>query len=437
MTRIALLMTGSEIMAGDIIDTNAPFIAQQLTSIGFRINEKVSVGDDINSLNTSISRLTQENQVLIINGGLGPTSDDLTALVLSQVSGYPLEENAQARQHIEQWCIERQFEINPSQLKQCLLPSTASIFNDSPGSACGFSLQVGQCLVIATPGVPSELKAITSNAITPLLTQCFQLEQQAPWQRFQLFGIGETSIQALIDSHAPKLSQYFEVGYRAQLTQVELKLRRLPSEPSLSNDAMAQQDADAASAKASCLDAIDHFIFGEGSCNLATALSEALNDKSQTLGLAESCTGGLIAQQITALEGASQYFNGGIVSYSNEVKRSILGVKASTLEQYGAVSEKTALEMLDGCLKQCACDVALSITGIAGPGGGSAEKPVGTVYIAYGSRQQQHCLALCVPFERSSFQALCCAIALDSLRRFVLQLPLNKGFTERYKIKTQ
>lgn len=435
MPRISLLMTGSEIMAGDIIDTNAPFLAQQLTSIGFHVDEKVSVGDSVKSLTANISRLCAANQVLIINGGLGPTSDDLTAEVLSHVAQCPLEEHQEAKQHIEQWCKVRKFELNKSQLKQCLLPSTANIFKESPGSACGFYLNIGQCLVIATPGVPSELKKITTQAILPLLQQHFALGTQSPWMRYQLFGIGETSIQSLIDQHASQLNTFYDIGYRAQLTQVELKLKRLPSPASQSKDATTEQNSLAEEEKAKCLSAVSHFIFDEGESTLAVALSKALTDKKLSLGLAESCTGGLISKEITALAGASSYFNGAVVSYSNDVKQGVLGVKASTLKQHGAVSEATAREMLQGCFSQLNCSVAISVTGIAGPAGGTNERPVGTVYIAYGSKESQHCIGLCVPFERSAFQNLVCTIALDSLRRFILELPVNQGFTERYKLR--
>ncbi len=434
MTKIALLMTGSELMAGDILDTNAPFLAQQLKAVGFHIHEKVSVGDSLEQLQTSISRLSAANNVLIINGGLGPTSDDLTAEVLAHSAKQPLITHAKALHHLNQWCSARQFEMSDSQLKQCQLPQTATIFEGSPGSACGFYLTVGTCLVIATPGVPSELKAITTQSILPLLQQRFNTHEFQPWQRFQVFGIGETSIQALIDEQAPTLSQYYEIGYRAQLTQVELKLKRLQTPHTLTDDEYKAQQEKANAQKQRCLNAVSPYIFAEGESSLAVALSKVLKNQSLSLGVAESCTGGLMAKEITSLAGASQCFNGGIVSYSNAVKTSVLGVSQETLNTYGAVSEHTAREMLQGCFTTLACDVAISVTGIAGPSGGSSDKPVGSVYIAYGSRQEQHCLSLCIPFERSAFQQLVCSIGFDCLRRFMLKLPNNTGFTERYQL---
>lgn len=432
MPRIALLMTGSEIMAGDIVDSNAPYIAQALQTLGLHVDEKVSVGDKISSLSQSITRLANDNQLLFINGGLGPTEDDLTCAALSRVTGHPLAEHSEGKKHIEQWCQQRHVTFTQQQLKQAMLPTDATIFVDSPGSACGFYCTIKGCLVIATPGVPSELKSILQQSILPLLASRFKIKQSRQWQHFQLFGLGESRIENIIHQYSPNLQDYYEVGFRAQMSQVELKLRRLPQSPEENQEALQVLEKEAQKVKRLALDALSEYIFTQGSGSLAQELSFILKKNQLRLGLAESCTGGLIAKEITALAGASSFFQGGIVAYSNDIKSSLLAVSDSTLETQGAVSEACAREMLLGCLAHCHCDVGISVTGVAGPSGGSAEKPAGTVFIAYGSKSTQHCLALCIPFERNAFQSLVCSIALDSLRRFIAGLPINQGLAHRF-----
>lgn len=409
-------MTGSELMSGDVVDTNSAFIAQNLADIGLSIYERCVVGDDPEMLQQAITRLSNEYDALIINGGLGPTEDDLTAQVLAQCSEHPLQLHKDAEQHVMQWCLQRGFDANTSNLKQALLPQNACIFADAPGSAPAFYIHHNQCLIIATPGVPSEIKNILETSLLPFLQQQFPVENAASWIRYTLIGIGESSLQELINKEFSHLSDYFNIGFRAGFPSLEFKLYPLPVAAKL----LAKQE----SIKLQMINKLKPYILGEGNISIAQALVKLLQQRNKTISCAESCTGGLIASEITKIPGSSAVFPGSVVSYSNAMKQKFLGVNARTLEAKGAVSKDCALEMLDGILNSCQSDYGIAVTGIAGPDGGCEEKPVGTVWIAWGTKKQKQAICLHIGFERELFQTLVMAIALDLIRRQLLGLGL-------------
>jgi len=423
MTKIALLMTGSELLAGDIQDSNSTWLAQTLKDADFHIQQKITVGDDLDAIIQALNFLSQHNDLILMNGGLGPTNDDLTAEALALFSGQPLQRHKQAEQHLMHWCEKRNYPLSDRQLKQCELPEQAQIFSASPGSACAFYIKTEGCTIIATPGVPSELKTIITEQGISFLQKQFGYKTKSHWQRFQCFGLGESNIQQLLDEKCPSLKDYYDIGYRAQSTQVELKLRALKYECEA-----------ALSAKQQCLSLLDDVIFAEGASTHAEALVNALQTQNLSLGLAESCTGGLIASQITAQAGVSNVFMGGIVCYSNSIKHAHLAVPSSILETQGAVSEACAKAMLDGTLAAFNTDLAIAVTGIAGPSGASKDKPLGTVYISFGSNELQHCIKFCIPLARVHFQQVAAALACDLLRRFVLNKPLLGPAIKRYQV---
>ncbi len=424
MPTAALLMTGSELLSGDIADTNSQFLAQQLSEYPIELVEKLTVGDDLSILQSNIERLSSNHDVLIINGGLGPTTDDLTAQALANSAKLELCIQAQALVHLQKWGNARNFVIDEQQKKQCLLPGGAQIFPSSPGSACGFYLNLNNCLIITTPGVPSEMKTIICEDVLPKLYELLGQQPTASWQRFHYFGLGESSLQSLIQEQFPKLYEYYEVGFRAQLAQVELKLKPIDSSecPAAINE------------KRACCEALSEFEVARNGHDIIDTLANLLIDAGKNLGLAESCTGGLIASRITRKAGSSSYFSGGIVSYSNEVKSSQLKVSASTLEQHGAVSAQCAREMLNGVFLELKTDYGIAVTGIAGPTGGSEEKPLGTVYIAYGSPDDISIMGLVIPFPRQAFQDIVSQIALDGIRRKLQGLGENERMFKRYAI---
>lgn len=420
--KLALLMTGDELIQGNIVDTNGSFLGDFFTQLGLEVEEKVTLGDNTRALVKQLLRLSKAYDIILMNGGLGPTEDDLTAIALAQAKDEPIQRHAEAEQHVMQWCKKRQLSISAANLKQADLPASATIFSNAPGSACAFYLYIGNCLIIATPGVPSELKSIVKNTISPFLQNLFQLNNFQLWQRYQLFGIGESSLQEIINQHFHAAHEDYLLGFRANFPYLELKLKakHQHAKAELIDKLLAQlQDKQ----------------LGENHFSLASSLVQTLTKKGQTLASAESCTGGLIASEITKIAGSSLVFPGSIVSYSNSAKHELLQVSEASLQQHGAVSSTVVEQMFLHCLKAFHSDYAIAVSGIAGPTGGSAEKPTGTVFIAFGSRHQYAIARLCIPLPREDFQQLVCAIALDLLRRQILGYSLQPRYLSRWQVQ--
>lgn len=407
--RIQLLMTGSELMRGTTVDTNAVRIADALASIGLAVHRKVTIGDDLPLLVQELRNLSQDADVLIVNGGLGPTSDDLTAQALADAAGTQLIENATALVHLQQWCSRTKIPLNAANKKQAMLPAAAFILDNPVGSAVGFGLHLNDCLILCTPGVPRELEAMLSDSILPALQRDFPDCEQQIILRLHMFGIGESQAQDMIDGAIPQWPAGVVLGFRAGLPTVEIKLLARKSVTNTAYDYFAKLKTIFAD-----------YIVAEGEQNIASALLDTLAAQGKTLACAESCTGGLISSMLTEIPGSSRVFTAGFVTYSNAMKTAMLGVSETTLEKYGAVSEQTAREMLIGTLQRSNADFAAAVTGIAGPDGGSADKPVGTVWIAWGSPQQIHARCFKLNGPRKRFQQLTAALALDLVRRAAL-----------------
>lgn len=420
--KLALLMTGDELMQGNIIDGNGGFLGDFFAQFGLPVSEKTTVGDNLIRLVCQINRLSQEYDILLINGGLGPTEDDLTAAALAQANNEALQRHLAAEQHVIQWCQSRNLTINHANLKQAVLPASAKIFPNAPGSACAFYLTINQCLIIATPGVPSELEHIVKNEVSTFLQQQFKLTDYFPWQRYQLFGIGESSLQELINTQFSAIHDDYHIGFRANFPYLELKLQ--PKKITANQEIMSE-----------LLLALAEKQLGSQHFSLASSLVALLQEKKQSISSAESCTGGLIASEITKIPGSSRVFPGSIISYSNTAKHELLKVSDANLQQHGAVSDAVVGEMLLGCLKSFHSDYAIAVSGIAGPDGGSEEKPLGTVYIAYGSSSDFDIIKLCIPLPRQQFQQLVCAISLDLLRRKILGYSNNPRYLSRWQAR--
>jgi nicotinamide-nucleotide amidase len=409
--RIQLLLTGNEIMSGDTVDSNSAMIAQRLGEYGLGIYRKVTVGDDTALLESELAALCAGSSVVIVNGGLGPTVDDLTAEILANVAGVPLKEHADARVHIESWCARRGAAVNAANLKQAILPAGCTILDNPIGSAVGFQLAVGNCLVICTPGVPSELRQMM-DIVLANMEQFLGGFTPGSVLRLQTFGLGESTAQQIISDADIDWPAGVELGFRAGAPQMEIKLTI--ADPAL----QTQQDY--------CREQLyalfgDHVI-GEGGTTMAGRVLQLLQDQGKTITTAESCTGGLIASLLTREAGSSAAFHAGFITYANDIKASVLGVAESTLEAHGAVSEEVVIEMARGALTHSGADYAIAVSGIAGPDGGTEDKPVGTVWVAWGCEGDIRTRGLCWPVERSLFQTMIAAAGLDMIRRMLLGL---------------
>ncbi len=406
---IQLLLTGNEIMSGDTVDSNSALIAQRFGEAGLGVYRKVTVGDDVALLRAELSDMATKADLIIVNGGLGPTIDDLTAEILAAVAGVPLQEHPQAVAHLQQWCAKRNLQLDDANLKQSMLPQGATVVDNPIGSAVGFEMTVGRCRIICTPGVPNELAAMLGPIAAELAAHAPQGLGRSI-VRLQTFGLGESTAQQIISDAVPNWPSEVELGFRAGAPQMEIKL-------SIANAA----DRDAQRHCRETLEGLfgDHII-GEGDTLLAYRVLELLRERGASLTTAESCTGGLIASMLTRIPGSSQGFHAGFVTYSNAIKQSVLGVNAQTLADNGAVSEDVVREMALGALQRSEADYAIAVSGIAGPDGGTEEKPVGTVWLAWGDRHTIRTRSLVWPVDRALFQTMLAAAGLDMMRRFLL-----------------
>lgn len=418
---IQLLLTGDELMSGDTVDTNSAYIAQTLKDLGLRVSSKLTVGDNMKRLCAALASMSQSADVLLVNGGLGPTVDDLTAEALGVVLDQPLVQHRQALEDLSAWAATIGAQLNDANLKQTYLPASAQVIHNSCGSACGFSAEHNGCLIICTPGVPRELFAMLEQQILPLLQQRFDVGNSAKVTRLRSFGIGESSLQEMFKQAFKDWPKTVELGFRVDRGAVELKVTTLRQQDAADNLACSTQ----------LRELLKDHIFGSNNDTLASVLIDILRERGQTVTTVESCTGGMIASAITQVAGASDVFETGFVTYSNDAKQALVGVDPEILAEHGAVSEATVKAMVAGALNRSHADFGIAVSGIAGPSGGSADKPVGTVWIAWGTAQKINARRYVFNQGRAMFQTLATHISLDLLRRDLLGLPTeNCHFSE-------
>ena len=422
--RVQLLLTGNEIMSGDTVDTNSSMIAQRLATLALSVYRKVTVGDDPDLLATEMRNMAADADILLVNGGLGPTIDDLTAEILARVTGVELAEHPDAIDHLEQWCSQRNLELNAANRKQAMLPAGCTLLDNPIGSAVGFEVQLGNCRVLCTPGVPSELSAMLDIIVADLADH-LQRPAQRNILRLQTFGLGESSAQQIISDNIDNWPANVELGFRAGAPQMEIKLT-VDSDSALADQLSCRQQLEALFG--------DHII-GEGDTLLAGRVLDLLREQGKTLTTAESCTGGLIASMLTRIPGSSEGFHAGFVTYANHIKESVLGVEPEVLAEHGAVSEEVVVAMAQGALARADADLAIAVSGVAGPEGGTPDKPVGTVWLAWGSRQQLRTSCLCWPVERTLFQTMIAAAALDMIRRHLLGIEEEPRYFRQRKAR--
>lgn len=423
--RLQLLLTGNEIMSGVTTDTNSVRFANALSQIGMSIFRKVTIGDDLDLLVKEIREQSLNSDVLIVNGGLGPTIDDLSAEALAKAFDLPLVKNQEAFEHVETWCARIKTQLNDANAKQATLPQGVEILANPIGSAVGFSITKNNCLILFTPGVPSELEAMLEVAVLPKLKKTFPNAQTAYIDRLHFFGIGEAGFQQKVDDEIKNWPSTVELSFRAGAPTVEIKLTTYSKE----------FDKEKQQCKENLLRLFGDYFIGESEETLASALVRSLKAKNTKITFAESCTGGKIASMLTEVSGASDVFEAGFVTYSNDIKSKIINVKKETLEKFGAVSEAVATEMLLGALEKSSADYGIAVSGIAGPNGGTSEKPVGTVCIAWGSTNENQCTTLLMPRSRAMFQLMVAATGMDLIRRQILNIKTPPRYFGRTIIK--
>ncbi len=407
---VAILLTGNELMTGDIVDSNSVMMAEKLAEIGLKIRVKSTVGDELALLCAEMRRLSACSDVLLVNGGLGPTADDLTAQALAEVMGVSLVEHEGALEHLLAWCAKRNYPLNEANRKQAMLPQGVELVPNGNGTAVGFRAPLGDCTVICTPGVPPELALMLDKEILPTLRHLASDTYEAKRIRLRLFGIGESSLQQKIKDNCPDWPEALELGFRASLPLLELKLQVEKRE----HHALLPQW------EARMRELFGEHVVTDDQQSMGEVLVAQLLERGLKVTCAESCTGGLIASLLTQVSGASAVFEAGYVTYSNDIKQRLLGVSERSLQQHGAVSEAVVKEMLSGALHHSGADLGVAVSGVAGPSGGSEEKPVGTVWLAWGSATLMRAREFYFPMSRKRFQLMVATLALDLLRRHML-----------------
>ncbi len=382
-TRAAILSTGDELLIGQLLDTNSRYFADLLTTAGIIPLEHLTVGDDMGQLVASIRRLAESAPLLIMSGGLGPTDGDLTRHALAQVMGEPLVEDGDARAALEARLRARGREVTERQLRQARRPASARCLANANGTAPGLHARItvaaahGLTDVYCLPGPPGELRPMFERAVLSELRP--QPGRLVATRLLQLIGLGESdAVDKLAGLTARDRNPL--VGITASGAVLTIRIR-------YEGDASrARADELLAEAEAEVRSRLGRYIFGTGADTLASAVIGRLRTAGRTVATVESCTGGLLAGMLTEVPGSSAVVVGGLVTYANALKTSLTGVPAELIEQHGAVSEPVARAMAIGGLSRCQSDHALAITGVAGPGGGTDAKPVGTVWIAHAWR---------------------------------------------------
>lgn len=380
--KAVILTIGDEILIGQVTDTNATYMAHSLSNEGIEVVEHLSVADSAKGIRAGLDRALQEAELVLMTGGLGPTKDDITKKVLAEYFATELVFHEESWQRLVATLKRFGREANGSHRHQCYLPANAEIMTNKMGTAPGMLFSWQAKYIFSMPGVPYEMRYLVDQEVIPRLRELSRGEGNVLRSLTMLTaGEGESVIADRIADIEDNFPPHISMAYLPNLGTVRLRL-------SVSGQDEGRIAEELHYYQLLIAERLGSLLFGYGDSNLAKALGELLLAKQQTVGTAESCTGGRIAQMITNNAGCSAYFHGSIVAYDNAVKQALLQVKAETLAEHGAVSEATIREMIAGGLQTLGTDLLIASSGIAGPDGGSPEKPVGTIWIAVGNREK-------------------------------------------------
>jgi nicotinamide-nucleotide amidase len=371
---VAILTIGDEILYGQTLDTNSQWMSAELDSFGFKVVHRTTVSDSESDILTGLKDASTWADIILITGGLGPTADDLTKPCLAKYFNVPLQSNPAALEELRVLFQQIDRELSEANIAQTNLPANADYISNSLGTAPGIWIEDKGKIYVSMPGVPFEMKGMISNHVIPRLQKLYALPI-VTHKIIKTIGIGESWLAEKIASWEQNLPDNIKLAYLPSLGQVKLRLT-----------STGKDKAELAAAINEQVDLLipyaGKYIYGYDGEEIEQVVGELLNKKGLSLGTAESCTGGYLAHLITSIAGSSNYYKGSIIAYANEVKESALGVNPSTLENHGAVSEETIIEMAKGVQAKLGVDIGIATSGIAGPDGGTEDKPVGTIWIA-------------------------------------------------------
>jgi nicotinamide-nucleotide amidase len=424
--KAAILSTGDELTTGRTLDTNANFIADKLVAAGFDVIAILVVGDYPERIVWAWRQALQHADVVISTGGLGPTADDLTTETVARLAGRPLILDQSVADRIRQMFTAMGRMMPENNLKQAQFPEGAIIIPNALGTAPGFRLDLatdsGTRHLIVLPGVPREMKPMIEERVLPWLEQARGTNEIYVSRVFQTFGISESALDELVAGCVTP--DEGRIAFRAAFPQISVRLT-VHGPPAAAPKRLEQLAA-------RLRERIGNSAYAEGDTTMEAVVGTLLKQHDLTLAVAESCTGGLIGHRLTNVPGSSAYLKGGFIAYSNEMKQQSLGVHAATLQAHGAVSEETAAEMAGGVRRVLGTDIGLAVTGIAGPEGGTPDKPVGTVCFALAAANIAHTRRYQLWGTREWIKLLASQVALDWVRRYLLgQNPAESGILRR------
>jgi nicotinamide-nucleotide amidase len=406
-----ILTVGDEILIGQVVDTNSAWMGNQLSDLGIKVLEILSVSDELSAIKDALAYSLNKADLVLMTGGLGPTKDDITKVAISQYYGVEMKFSEETYERIVKIFEKFGKKLSPSHMDQCNMPNNATLLKNKLGTAPGMLFKSDGKLLVSMPGVPFEMKSIFTEELTPILKNLTG-ETNIIHQTIMTAGEGESFIADTIEPLLADMPSFIKLAYLPTLGAVRLRLSGINEDR---DNLQKQIDK--------YTDIICHklgsLVVCKGDVLYEKNLMNLFTSKNLTLSTAESCTGGYLAHKITSIPGSSAYFLGSVVSYSNDMKKNILHVKEETLAIYGAVSEETVTEMVRGLLDLTNADIGVSISGIAGPDGGTEEKPVGTIWMCVGNKNIQKSYLIKSTKDRLKNIEYAAYVAMNKVRLFV------------------
>ncbi|MDZ7718674.1 MAG: competence/damage-inducible protein A [Balneolaceae bacterium] len=408
MKKAHIITIGNELLIGDTVNTNASWIGSKLTELGFSVQKTITVPDDYNPISEHILDSLKEAELTIVTGGLGPTHDDITKKVVADIFESELIENQNVLNHVKAIFEKRGFKFSKSNREQALVPACCEVLFNNQGTAPGMWFERDEHYLAVLPGVPHEMKHLMEDRVAVKIEDCFSERDTIITEYFRTAGIPESTLSDTIGNLDQFISNGVGVAYLPNPSGVTIRISANSEEKLVKLRKHLQERAGT-------------FIYGNGkNLKLAEVLGELLVNKNLMIATAESCTGGLLSNEITDIAGSSNYMLGGVVAYSNRVKKHLLGVSQESLDQYGAVSKAVALQMAKGVAEHLGADIGVSTTGIAGPGGGTEDKPVGLVWMGFWMDGDHFALRSVFTNNRLINKKRTVMVVMESVRRRLL-----------------
>ena len=409
---VQIITIGDEILIGQIIDTNSAWIGQLLNKYGFRISKIITVGDGEQEIKEAIQSAMDQSDLVLLTGGLGPTKDDITKKVIANYFDVAMEFSEETWERITKFFKQLGRPTTPAHREQCYMPANVKLLYNKMGTAPGMWFDKENKVLISMPGVPYEMKYLMEHQVLPRILEKFTSTPIAH-RTIRTAGMGESAIAQRVEKIEASLPDFIKLAFLPNLGHVRLRLTGIHESESKLHQILDKKVKEIEAE-------ISDIVYATEDISLEEVVNKKFIENGLSIGTAESCTGGFIAHRLTSISGSSAYFKGSVIAYSNEVKVNQLNVSEKTLEQHGAVSEETVTEMVKGCLNLLKTDYAIATSGIAGPTGGTPNKPVGTIWIAIGNKEEIKTLKLQLGKNRLKNIEFTSNSALNLLVKFLI-----------------